>query len=157
MLNKTELKTGLKFSTHWTFHFEIVVKHAINNIVLQKCRNGHFFQWVQTYILKRLITVSVGYFGCIQWVSEWWVHHLTLSTVTMQPLCRPLTNLSTTFDELLTISATHQDVIPQYKLNKPQQPATGTLNDKERTYYIFILEKRLKTNSTINILIKIIS
>ncbi len=75
----------------------------------------------------------------------------------MQPLWRPLTNLSTTFDEFLTISATHQDVIPQYKLNKPQQPATGTLNDKERTYYIFILEKRLKTNSTINILIKIIS
>ncbi len=60
----------------------------------------------------------------------------------MQPLWRPLTNLSTTFDELLTISATHQDVIPQYKLNKPQQPATGTLNDTEHNFYIFILEIR---------------
>ncbi len=75
----------------------------------------------------------------------------------MQPLWRPLTNLSTTFDEFLTISATHQDVIPQYKLNKPQQPATGTLNDKEQDLLYFYLGKRLKTNSTINILIKIIS
>lgn len=70
----------------------------------------------------------------------------------MQPLWRPLANLSTTFDELLTISATHQDVIPQYKLNKPQQQATGTLS-----YTEFILEMiRLKTYSTINILIQII-
>lgn len=124
------------------------------------CRNvatDTFSQRVQTYILKHLIIVSAGYFGCFQWESEWWVHHLTLSTGTMQPLWRPLTNLSTTFDELLTISATHQDVIPQYKLNKPQQPATGTLNDTELTHYIFILEMiRLKTNSTINILIQII-